>query len=139
MLNMNRIALFFLVCCIACNKRNSAPPNEHPVNVTVRATVDNLRKNANDNQEYWRVGILFNTTSIKAKGHATVTWYFSAGWIAGNPSNHFSASFPFVMDGTTNGFFMFTNWKVDYTMRADSIKIADFKLDSGNYKVTIIK
>lgn len=137
-----RIPILLITCwfVFSCNKNDNKPsPQNGPIDVTVKPTVDNWTKTSTDKQEYWRVGILFNTTTIKAKGQATVSWYFPAGWINGNPSNHYKTYFKFIMDGTTNGYHVFTDWKVDYTMRADSVKITDFKLDSGNYNVTIVQ
>lgn len=118
------IALFL----ISCSK-----PNETPTTTTVKVkgSVINEIKPPGPNQQYWKAGLIFDK-EVTATGTATITWYFSAGFLNGNPSNRYEETVNFNLTGNTNGYYEFTNWQVDHTMIADSVKIRTFSA-SGNY------
>jgi hypothetical protein len=128
-------SVIILSLLVSCKKSNDTSTQDKYV--TVKGSVINEKKDNALNQEYWKAGIIFNKT-VKASGTATITWYFPAGWINGNPSNHYSKTVNFNINGDTNGYYEFTDWQVDYTMRADSVKITSFNLSSGDYNVSIV-
>jgi hypothetical protein len=132
-MKMGIIIFIVLICSCAKKGQQNLPDN----NVTVKGVVWNEKRYNNSNQEYWKPGIIFNK-AINASGTAVITWYFNAGWINGNPTNHYSHKLNFNVTDSNNGYFEFSDWQVDYTMQADSIKIKSFNLTSGNYNVTLI-
>lgn len=118
---------------MSCSKSDVVPADK---NITVHGSVINEIKQPGSQQQYWKAGIIFNK-AVTATGTAVVTWYFPAGWINGNSTNRYSQTINFTLNGNGNGYYEFTNWKCDYTMRADSVKVSSFTLTSGDYNVTI--
>lgn len=122
-----------LLVALSCTKSETIPDK----NVTVKASVISEIKTPGTNQLYWKAGVIFSK-SISATGSATVTWYYPAGGpIHGNPSNRYSQTINFTLLGNSNGYYEFTNWQVDFTMQADSVKISSFS-SGADYTFTIL-
>lgn len=130
---MKIILTIFIVCiCLSCSKSNDDKKDNK--NYKVKAVVWNEVKNPGSSQEYWKPGVIFDR-AIKTAGTAVVSWYFPAGWINGNPSNHYTHTLNIIIDGSKNSYFEFSDWKVDFTMRPDSIKLESIQIDGG-YNLT---
>lgn len=127
-----KYALFLIsIVAISCSK----PKIEADINIMVRASVVSEIKQPGSNQLYWKAGIILSK-EVASTGTATITWYYPFGSVNGNPSNHYSKTINFSLPGNSNGYYEFTDWKVDNTMIADSIKISSFSA-TGNYNFTI--
>lgn len=121
------------LCAIGCSKQ-AGDVMQTPI--TVKGSVQNATLPGGGVQQYWKAGIIFDK-SVPISGTATVTWYFAAGAIHGNPSGRYSQTVNFSLDGSSNGSFVFTSWKVDNTMQADSVKVSFLQINEGRYTVTI--
>jgi hypothetical protein len=131
---MKKVLLIAIILIgLSCSKDQDKPEDK---NITARAVVWNEQKTSTSPQHYWKPGILFNKAII-TNGVAEVTWYFPAGWINGNPSNRYTHTLSIDMTGDGNGYFEFSNWQVDYTMIADSIRIKSLSID-GDYSITLL-
>lgn len=130
---ISRLAAIASLLAMSCSKQSI---DLQPVTVKVKASVQNAVPAGGGVQQYWKAGVIFDR-AVNVSGSATVTWYFAAGAIHGNPSNHYTQSFNFALDGSSNGCFVFTPWKVDGSMVADSVKVAFIAIEQSGYNIVI--